>query len=322
MSGRKSAASNEANRLGLDYRVVPPRKVEVPIVDAHVHLHAASHVPAFFEAAELYGIRRVRSMTPLAQVEGVRAAAGERVEFIAIPRWREFGVSEEFRRQWLADLEAFRAAGARLCKFWMAPPMRGEHGLTLDHEYVRPVIDRAAELGFEFMVHVGDPTVWWQRADKYADTAKFGTKADQYPQLRWFLEYVRPRRVLAAHLGGSIEGPAFLQELLDQHTNLLLDSSATKWVVRETAPQPERVREFVIRNAGRVLFGSDLVTADSHDFEHYASRYWVHLKLWESAYRGESPIADPDGPQPPQLVGLDLPEAVLRKMYCGNASRL
>jgi hypothetical protein len=120
-----------------------------------------------------------------------------------------------------------------------------------------------------------------------------------------------------------VEDPDFLQGLLDRHANYVLDTSATKWIVREVARQPERVREFMIRNADRILFGSDLVASDKfREFDHYASRYWAHLQMWETAYRGESPIEDPDAEQPPRLAGVDLPEDVLRALYIENAQRL
>jgi hypothetical protein len=113
-----------------------------------------------------------------------------------------------------------------------------------------------------------------------------------------------------------------LQSLLDRHANLLLDSSATKWIVREVARTPERVRAFIIRNSERILFGSDVVVDDKLDFEHYASRYWCQRTMWETPDRGESPIEDPDAENPPRLAGLDLPVDVLARLYHENAERI
>jgi predicted TIM-barrel fold metal-dependent hydrolase len=309
-----------ANRLGIDYRQVPPRKTTGPILDAHTHLNDLPSARRLMEAAELYGITHLLSMTPLEAAAELREAFGPRVRFIAIPRWKEQQVSSAFQRQWIDDLARFRTLGARLCKFWMAPPMRERHGLTLPHEFLRPVIRAALELGYHLMVHVGDPSVWWQPGARYADQARFGSKLDQYPQLEWLLEHVSPRLVIAAHMGGFIEDPAFLQRLLDRYPNLLLDTSATRWMVRETARRPAAVREFLLANPGRVLFGTDLVASAKYDsFEHYASRYWAHLQMWETCYQGESPIEDPDAPDPPRLIGLDLPCDILSKMYFENA---
>jgi predicted TIM-barrel fold metal-dependent hydrolase len=315
-----SIERSPANRLGVDYRQVPPRKTVGPILDAHTHLNDLPSARSFFEAAELYGITHVLSMTPLEKVAELREAFAERVQFIAIPRWKEQQVSTAFQRQWIDDLTRFRALGARLCKLWMAPPMRERHGLTLPHEFLRPVIRAALDLGYHFMVHVGDPSVWWRPGARYADDSRFGSKLDQYPQLEWLAEYVAPRLVIAAHMGGFIEDPAFLQRLLDRLPNLLFDSSATKWIVREVARQPAAVRDFILANPDRVLFGTDLVASEKHvGFDHYASRYWAHLQMWETSWRGESPIEDPDAEDPPRLAGLNLPPNYLRRMYFETA---
>ncbi len=258
----------------------------------------------------------------LEHVPALRAQYADRLAFIAIPRWRRMENSAAFQKQWLADLEAFRELGARRMKFWMAPPMRGNYKLTLQDAFFQPLLRHGLDLGYEFMIHVGDPSEWFQPGGRYADAAVFGTKDDQYPQLEYLLETVAPRTVIAAHMGGYVEAPAFLQGLLDRHPNLFLDSSATKWVVRGVARQPAALRDFMLRNQDRVLFGSDLVVAEAHDFDHYASRYWAHQMLWETPYRGESPIEDPDADQPPRLAGLDLPADVLKPLYAGNAARL
>ncbi|MFO0837110.1 MAG: amidohydrolase family protein [Phycisphaerae bacterium] len=307
-----------ANRLGIDYRKPPAWKLRPPLIDVHTHVKSLAAAAPFFEAADCYGVSTIISMTPLESAAPLHEAHGGRLRFIAIPNWRREGRDEGFRDEWISNLRRFRELGAQLCKFWMAPPMRGDHGLTLEHAFIRPVIEAALELDYEFMVHVGDPTVWWRT--KYADTAKYGTKEEQYPPLRWFLRHVAPRRVIAAHMGGSIESPPLLQDLLDAHPNLYLDTSATKWIVREVAPQPDAVRAFVIRNADRVLFGSDLVVDERYDFEHYASRYWAQRSMWETRYRGESPIDDPDAQNPPLLAGVDLPTDVLERVCRTNAT--
>ncbi len=311
-----------ANRLGLDYRDVPPRKLRTRIVDVHSHVRPTPTTAQFFEAADLYEIDKIVTMTPLEEVDELLADHARRLELIAVPAWRSIERSADFRKQWISDLGAFRERGARRMKFWMAPPLRGNFGLTLEDAFFAPVIEAALELDYDFMVHIADPSAWFEPGGRYADTTRFGTKRDQYPQLEWFLDQVAPRSVIAAHMGGSVEDPDLLQGLLDRHDNLLLDSSATKWVVRGVAARPEKLRDFMIRNQDRVLFGSDLVVGPGYDFDHYASRYWAHRMMWETDYRGESPIADPDADDPPRLAGLDLPADVLEKLMHVNAEKL
>lgn len=309
-----------ANRLGLNYRDVPPRKVALPIIDAHAHIRGLTESELYFEVAAAYGIEKTISMTPVEQVDEMRERFPDRLEFIAVPRWRELAATAAFQKQWMADLETYREKDVRFCKFWMAPRMRQEYGLTLDHPLVKTVTRHAHDLGYHFMTHVADPSVWWN--EKYADADVYGTKPEQYGQLERFLDEYPDRITIGAHMGGSVEELDFLQGLLDRHPNLVLDSSATKWIVREVARQPAAVRDFIIANQERVLFGSDIVVDKKHDFDHYASRYWAHLKMWETDYAGQSPIEDPDADDPPRLAGLNLPADVLTKMYRTNALRV
>jgi predicted TIM-barrel fold metal-dependent hydrolase len=288
----------------------------------HTHVRVKETTGQFFEAARQYGVDRIVTMSPLEEVDPLRERYPDALRFIAVPRFREFDVSDAYRAQWLRDLAAFRERGAGVMKFWMAPPMRGKHGLTLEHAFLQPVIKEALDLGYDFMTHIADPSAWFEREDKYADGQKYGTKRDQYPQLEWLLDHVAPRFVIGAHMGGTVEDLDFLQGLLDRHDNYYIDSSATKWIVRGIAGQPERAREFFIHNADRILFGTDLVVDDKFDFDHYASRFWVHQIMWETDYRGESPIVDPDAGDRPMLAGLNLPDDVLRRMYWENAERL
>lgn len=311
-----------ANRIGIDYRREIPPRLGHPRIDVHAHVNDASHVPLLLEVADLYEIHRIVSMTALARAPTILEQYPDRFRLIAIPRWRMFSVSDAFRETWCDDLRAFHALGARWCKFWVAPPMRGEHGLTLTSAFARPVIDLALDLGYSFMVHVGDPSIWFNPGNRYSDTTRYGTKRDQYPQLEWFLEYVAPRIVIAAHMGGYAENPEFLDGLMTRHVNLMLDTSATKWVVREVSRHPDQIAAFVRKWHDRILFGSDIVTDERYDFDHYASRYWAQQTLWQTNYRGESPIEDPDADNPPKLHGVALPEDLLYAVFCQNAMRI
>src|SRR5690606_5192531 len=117
-----------------------------------------------------------------------------------------------------------------------------------------------------------------------------------------------------------------------RYPHYVIDTSATKWIVRAVAEQsPAAVRDFFIAYQDRIIFGSDLVVGEKYDWDHYASRFWVHQALWETDYRGQSPIEDPDGgagfdPRRgvidtakadgiPRLAGVDLPADVLQKIY-------
>ncbi|CAN0600056.1 unnamed protein product, partial [Laminaria digitata] len=163
------------------------------------------------------------------------------------------------------------------------------------------------------MVRCADPDTWFQT--KYADASVDGTKEDQYASLERLLEKTG-MPCLAAHMGGWPENLDFIGGLLDRHPGLILDTSATKWMIRELSKhETGAFTAFLDRYAGRILFGSDIVTSDDHlvsgdagnpafgsqlagsereAFELYASRYWALRTMYETDYRGDSNIADPD----------------------------
>jgi hypothetical protein len=121
------------------------------------------------------------------------------------------------------------------------------------------------------------------------------------------------------------------------------------WVTYKTERQ--ELIDFLQKFRGRLMFGSDIVTTDEHlkpadnkmemaakannqeqAFDLYASRYWALRKMWESDYRGESPIADPDlkmvdparfsEMDAPQMVGRTLPPEMLCSLYHDAAEAL
>lgn len=352
-----------ANLLGLDYRAEAARLSPPPvpagepgIIDVHTHIHGERAAPIYDEARRLYGVTRTYTMTQLPYASPVRDALGDSVRFIAIPTWSHADKNAAHRSQYLRDIEAFADRfGARMLKIWASPALRqfvpdGACDLAdIDSPWRREACRLGTRLGMMFMVHVADPDTWFAR--KWNDPARFGTKAHQYTGLRRMLDDF-PSPWIAAHMGGWPEDLAFLDQLLTQHPNLHLDTSATKWQVRELSRhEPGEVRAFFTKWRTRILFGSDLVTIDDQlstaksgmsrmgdlasspdeAFTLYCSRYWALRTLLESDYDGPSPIADPDLKMmdpaerdlaSPRLRAVSLPRGVLEDLYVNNARRV
>ncbi len=351
-------ALSDANRLGLDFVAEAARLSPwpYPIIDVHSHLSGARAATVWARAAAEYGVQRVYSMTPLEELDALADVLGERIRFIAIPDFHAPDRRTALSSGYAQRLRHFAARGVQIAKFWSAP--RGvdfaeQAGAApdvfrLDQPHVQANLTLAAELGMRIMVHVGDPDTWFKT--HYADSQRYGTKLSQYKPLEATLDRLDVP-IIAAHLGGWPENLAFLDGLLARHDNLYLDTSATKWMVRELSRHPrEAVVAFFTRWRNRLLFGSDVVTRDAHlvkssadaeeqkasseqeAFDLYASRYWALRTLFETDYAGPSPIADPDlhlvdpihcAPgDAPKLHGAALPPDVLREIYFENAARL
>lgn len=327
------------NRLGLNYRKVPARKVIIDggIIDVHNHTREPALTQIMVDAANAYGISSFYTMAPLQHAQALAEKFAGKFKFIAIPEWMNASATPAFFEDWVKRVEGFHALGARLIKFHMAPGTQRRWGLTLDHPMMQHLAKEAYNMGFHFMSHFCDPKAWFYGTGKYAD-GTYGTFDSQFAMLERFLEQYPDRIHLGAHMGGSLENLDALAKRLEKYPHYILDTSATKWIVRAVAEQSaSAVKDFIIHFQDRILFGSDLVVGDKYDWDHYASRYWVHQKLWEEDYRDQSPIDDPDagkGFDPatgtfdaknsdgvPRLVGLDLPNEVLVKIYRSNALR-
>jgi len=346
-----------ANLLSLNYVSEAGKFAQHPyrIIDAHTHLIGCDSIHIYKRVAELYGVGLTYAMTPLDQIDAVRSVLGNAVRFIAVPDFGNKDLQTAFGVGYRRQLSEYHAKGARIAKFWSAPrrhDMEQKAGtpgvMQLNSPHTFETMAVAVGLGMSLMVHVGDPDTWF--ATKYVDQNRYGTKSQQYEPLEEVLERF-PVPLIAAHMGGWPENLTFLSELLERHDNLYLDTSATKWMVRELSKHPQAVfLSFLNRWRGRILFGSDIVTNDKHlvaatdetkasqaagpeqAFDLYASRYWALRKLLETDIVGPSPIADPDlamaDPErftpldAPLLVGKHLPPEILQSLFHDAADDL
>lgn len=318
----------EFNRLNLDYRAPIPRPpVAGPVIDCHTHLIAARHAPEWFLAADHYGVDHTITMTPLEEAPAlVQGPYADRATLIAVPAWQPGGYdAENFWRR----VDAYREMGSRVVKFHLAPQTTPRTGLGLvagtpQFDKIRRYVHEAIDRGMIIMSHVGDPQSWYESESRYGGDPEFyGTRDQHYEGWQRLLEETRGHPWWGAHLGGNPEDLGRLARLLDSFPDLMLDLSATKWMVREMSRRRDAAREFVVAWQDRLMWGSDQVSYDGRGFDFLASRWWCHRKLWETAYNDQSPIADPDVTEgPPVLRGLALPQEVLQKLYRDNIVRL
>ncbi len=355
-----------ANRFGIDHREagISLGAPVCPILDFHAHINGEDAAPIWWEAARTFGVSEVYSQIRIQDCAPVRArveAAGGKVSFISFPEFRHTDRWWAWTAGYLDHIRRFHdEQGTRVIKLWNAPRtfelFEGEQArdlIAFDSPWRVRHVELAQELGMGVMVHVADPDSWF--ATKYKDSAKYKHKHEHYPALERMLDRFEGPW-LAAHMGGFAEDLDFLDGMLGRHPNLHLDTSATKWVVRELSRHPlQKVREFFLKWEGRILFGSDIVTVDEHlapskeepgkikhpmadlansaasAFDLYASRYLALRLLFETDYNGESPIADPDlvmvdpslpaGLHAPRIQGMNLPASTLKTLYRGAAEQ-
>ncbi len=304
---------DEARATG--FTTPPPRKVRCPIVDVHTHMTEPARDHELVEAARLYGVTRIVAIVSLDQGLKLVRRYPDEIVVAARPIGRDPRGEEPVEDLALGMVHQAHAHDVRIIKFWFAPRIRDHLDFLLDSPRLDGIFDAIAEHGMGVLVHVSDPDRWFER--KY-DPARYGTKADQYPMLEARLRRYPTIPFLAAHMGGDPEHLDHLAALLTLYPNLYLDTSATKWIVRELGRQREAAREFFRRWAERICFGTDQVVLKEPDLVRYTVRYWVHQMFWETDLECESPITDSDSDGPPVLRGLDIPEDVLEQVYWKN----
>jgi len=301
------------------FRVPPPTKVAIPLIDVHTHAFPDRPTHELVEAAELYQVERLVALASLEQSVEVQSQFPHMVlpgPMLDFTHWQD---PDRFAATNIAVVREAARAGAPLIKLWFAPRFQDRVPMKLDDARLDPIFEEIGRQKLAVLVHVADPDIWF--AKYYTDTARYGTKADQYPPLEYRLERHPEIVFISAHMGGDPEHLDHLAELMDRYPNYHVDTSATKWIVRELGRKPAEARDFFQAYADRILFGSDQVVFRAEDAEphRYRMRYWIHRAFWETDIRAPSPLPDGDAEGEPQLNGLDLPVPVLEKVYRENA---
>jgi hypothetical protein len=137
-------------------------------------------------------------------------------------------------------------------------------------------------------------------------------------------------RFLLIHMGNNAEDLGYVARLLDEFPNALVDTAAR---VPEFGRHPvDKVRAFFVKYQDRILFGSDFITAadgsmqlgsvaesepDLDDAVVFFDRHWRYFETQDRQIEHPTPI---QGRWKVDAIGL--PDAVLHKLYIGNAERL
>jgi predicted TIM-barrel fold metal-dependent hydrolase len=225
-------------------------------------------------------------------------------------------------------LEQLAAHGACGIKFWkdLGLTLRDTSGdlLRIDDERLAPIFARAGELGIPVMFHTADPDAFFLPTDRYNERYEelaahpewsFHGSTYSKPELleqrnRVFAQHPRTTFV-AAHVGESAEHLDRVASVLGSYPNVMIDMSAR---VAELGRQPYRARDFFLRFADRILFGTDLLPD--------ADMYRLHFRFLETAdeYFEYPSHASRQGRW--NIYGIALPDDVLTKIYRTNALRL
>lgn len=223
------------------------------------------------------------------------------------------------------------AQGAIAVKIWKNIGMELKHDgkfVFADDPRFEPIYKDIAQHGKTLMSHQAEPDVAWGPPDPsdpswsyYQDHPQwFLYKKPDFPSKQQILEArdhvlsMNPKlRMVGVHLGSMEKSLDNISRHLDRYPNFAIDMAARMEYLMLT-PR-EKVRAFLIKYQDRVLYGTDLdlnpdanVQEDLKDWQSTYARDWKFLATGDTLdYEGK------------KIRGLDLPPAVLRKIFRTNA---
>jgi predicted TIM-barrel fold metal-dependent hydrolase len=211
----------------------------------------------------------------------------------------------------------------------------GNHKLVhVDDPRFDPMWEAAGSLNMPVAIHVSDPRAFFLPIDRFNERYEelhahpdWSFYGKDFPSDRELQEARRrvmrrhPRtQFVCLHVAES-EDLAYVSECLDQHPNMHVDIAAR---IGELGRQPRAARRFFDRYQDRILFGTDASGGAATPQQTFGDAlYEIYFRFLETEdeYFDYAPA-----PIPPQgrwrIYGIALPEAVLRKVYSGNAARL
>ena len=283
---------------------MPRPKVNGFVVDFHCHLLAARHAPAWFEAADHYGIDCFVTMTPLEEAAALQRDGGSRLQFFAVGAWGQAAAAMS-DGQWVDDflvrLDSFYNLGSRVVKFHGVPGTLADvAAYSSIRRCTSPIFREIVARKMAVMTHIGDrrPVVSRQirvnprigRKIRYPRRAlpNVGSPARRIP--RRAVGRGAPRRQPRGPCPAPAPARPFPRPVA-RHQRYPLDG-ARRSVASKARSLPGILHP---QPAAAFCLAAARSSADDRGFDFLASRFWTHRKLWgESAYANPKPIADPD----------------------------
>ncbi len=224
------------------------------------------------------------------------------------------------------QLEADVAAGAQGLKIFknFGMTVKDSKGVRVpvDDPRLDPVLAACGRLGVPVLIHTAEPASFFQPQDRinerWLELKQFPRRArppSEFPPFetligeQWRLLARHPKtKFINAHLGWLGGDLGRLGALLDAHPNVYTEIGA---VLAELGRQPRFARAWFVKYQDRVMFGKDTWAA---------AEYHVYFRVLETQdeyfdyYRKRHAFW--------KMYGLDLPDAVLEKLYFRNALKV
>ena len=208
--------------------------------------------------------------------------------------------------------------------------------VKIDDPRFDPMWDACGQLNMPVAIHISDPVAFFTPTDRFNERYE---ELNNHPDWSFYggdfpsnAELIEARnRVFARHpktqfvtlhFGNFSENLQNVSENLDRFPNMHVDMAAR---IGELGRQPFTARKFFDKYQDRILFATD-ATPHGDEFPQQVFNdqlYEIYYRFLETEdeYFDYAPAKIP--PQGRwRIYGINLPDAILRKVYNGNAARL
>ena len=191
--------------------------------------------------------------------------------------------------------------------------------LTIDDPALDPIWDAAARWSLPVFIHTADPQEFWSPVDftneRWLELALFPSRqypAAEYPSFEQLMserDHLLKRHpkttFVIAHMGWHANALGRLGRMMDEMPNVYTEVGA---VLYDIGRQPRAAHDFFIRYQDRILFGKDSFQPEEYPYYwrvfETQDDYFDYYRHYHASWK---------------LYGIDLPDAVLKKVYFANA---
>ena len=315
--------------LVVEHHQVP--RAKFPVVDIHSHVNPTPQtIGQLVKEMDALNLRVLvinsASGQRLADLQQVIKAAGYTDRFRVMTSVDFNNVGPGWAMRAVPQLEADVKAGAvgigEIGKQLGLSLVKADGSrLKIDDPDLKPLWDAMARLKLPVFIHTADPGEFFKPFDY---TNERWLELSLFADRRWFQQPVgfetlnaerdslfknNPKtQFIMAHFGWHANDLGRLSRLLDAYPNIVTEMGA---ILYDLGRQPRAAHDFFVKYQDRLLFGKDAYAAEEFPY------YWRVLETKDDYfdyYRDYHAYW--------KLYGIDLPDAVLRKVYFRNALRI
>ena len=350
--GRELLLRNFRPESKLRVRETQPEFARFPVVDVHAHFHyrLRGNQQALDDYVALMDRNQIAVCASLDGKLGdqlqqhsryLRAKYADRFVIYANVDWQGDGKKDEpatwqCHRSGFAQRTADQIRESRQEGLISGLKLFKRFGLTyrnpdgslikIDDQRWDPIWKVCGELGIPIIIHTADPAAFFdpidaknERWEELSRHPEWSFHGDEFPS-RDELFAARNRMIakhpktqfIGAHMANNAEDLAQVAKWLDTYPNLWVEPASR---IGELGRQPFTSRDFLIKYADRILFGTDGPWPETR-----VKLYWRFFETRDESFPYSEKVPPPQGLW--QIYGVDLPDAVLQKLYFENAARL